>query len=78
MSAISEGPGVLIADMNALPRHTNTNTHVFSVCVMVNIAVKLLKARTVEPKKQPFLGNGSETFVSKKNREAGKGVDGRC
>jgi hypothetical protein len=31
-----------------------------------NIVVYVLKARTVEPEKQPLLGNGSETtFVSR-------------
>jgi hypothetical protein len=33
----------------------------------INIVAYLLKAKTVEPEKQPLLGNGSETtFVSGK------------
>jgi hypothetical protein len=31
----------------------------------INTVAYLLKARTVEPEKQPLLANGSETFVSR-------------
>jgi hypothetical protein len=45
------------------------NTGTTSILPSPNILSYLLKARTVEPEKQPLLPNGSEIFVSRQRKQ---------